>query len=105
MAFGFPAYHEVTNFDIPAGVDMPQSMMSTLRELGWGPSFDANGIIATTSANLRSWGERIIVTISEGTISKIRSECSLATQCVDYGKNQKNIERILSELPKHYVHY
>lgn len=103
MAFGFPAYHEVTLRDWPSGVDLPLSMMNTLRTLGWGPNFDPNGITASSGATLKSFGEKITITISEGTIEKIRSECSLPTQCFDHGKNKQNVEKILAELPNHYV--
>lgn len=103
MAFGFPAYHETTIPDVPPGVDIGLSLMTTLRELGWGPSFDANGITASTGANQKGFGEKITVTLSDMKATKIRSECALPTKCMDGGKNQKNIETILAELPKHYV--
>ena len=103
MAFGFPAYHEATIHSFPPNVNLGLSLMNTLRSLGWGPSFDNNGITASTGASLKSWGEKIIVTLIDGGATKVRSECMLKTQCADMGKNQKNVEQILAALPNHYV--
>ena len=103
MSFGFPAYHEETITTVPPNVNMELSLLNTLRSFGWGPSFDTNGITASTGAASRSIGEKIIVTLVDGGATKIRSECALKTQCADFGKNQKNVERILAELPSHYT--
>ena len=103
MAFGFPAYHEQIITNAPPNVNIELSLLSTLRSLGWGPSFDGNGITASTGAASRSIGETIIVTLVDGGATKVRSECALKSQCADFGKNQKNVEKILNELPNHYV--
>ena len=103
VAFGFPAYHETVIDKVPPGVDIGMSLMQTLSSFGWGPSFDANGITASTGAQTKAMGEKIIVTLSVGSPTKLRSECAIPTKCMDGGKNQKNIERILAELPNHYV--
>jgi hypothetical protein len=103
MAFGFPAYHEVIISSVPPNVNMELSLLNTLRSLGWGPSFDNNGITGSTGASGKSWGEKIIVTLVPGGEIKIRSECALKTQCADWGKNQKNVEKIIAEVSLHYV--
>jgi hypothetical protein len=103
MAFGFPAYHEVTVSNVPSNVNIELSLLNTLRSLGWGPSFDGNGITASTGAQSKSIGEKIIVTIVPGGATKVRSECTLKTMCTDFGKNQKNVEAILEALPNNYV--
>jgi hypothetical protein len=103
MAFGFPAYHEETISIIPPNTNIELSLLNTLRSFGWGPSFDANGITASTGASMKSWGEKIIITLVDGGVTKVRSECALKTQCADWGKNETNVKRILAELPNHYV--
>lgn len=103
MAFGFPAYHEQIVSNVPPNTNIELSLLNTLRSFGWGPSFDNNGITASTGAGSKSIGEKIIITLVTGGATKIRSECSLKTQCADFGKNQKNVEMILNELPNHYV--
>ena len=103
MAFGFPAYHQETITKVPPNTNLELSLLNTLRSLGWGPSFDNNGITASTGAGSKSIGEKIIITLVEGGATTVRSECALKTQCADFGKNQKNVERILAELPNHYV--
>ncbi len=103
MAFGFPAFHEETIQNVPTNVNLELSLLNTLRGFGWGPSFDNNGITASTGASMKSWGEKIIITLVDAGATKVRSECALKTQCADWGKNQKNVERILRELPSNYV--
>ena len=36
----------------------------------------------------------------KGSAVRIRSECSMTTQLVDWGKNKKNIERFAQELER-----
>ena len=103
MSFGFPAFHEQSIVNVPPNVNIELSLLNTLRSLGWGPSFDQNGITASTGASLKSWGEKIVISISPTGAATVRSECALKTQCADWGKNEKNVRTILTELPKHYV--
>ena len=103
MAFGFPAYHEEVISHVPPNVNLELSILNTLRSLGWGPSFDTNGITASTAATSKGIGEKIIITLADGAAAKIRSECALKSMCTDFGKNQKNVDQILRELPNNYV--
>ncbi len=103
MAFGFPAYHEETISNVPPNINLELSLLNALRSLGWGPSFDSNGITASTGATSKSIGEKIIITLVDGGATKVRSECALKSMCADFGKNQKNVELILTALPRHYV--
>ena len=103
MAFGFPAYHQEVVSNVPGNVNLELSILNTLRSLGWGPSFDQTGITASTGATSKSIGEKIMVSVENGAKATIRSECALKSMCADFGKNQKNVEMILRELPNHYV--
>ena len=42
---------------------------------------------------MRSWGERVRITIEEGSI-RIESWCSFPAQVVDWGKNRQNVDLI-----------
>lgn len=56
-----------------------------------------------TGMNLASYGEDLMIAVMptvKGSAVRIRSECSMATQVVDWGKNKKNIERFAQELSR-----
>lgn len=55
----------------------------------------------TTTVGWRSWGENVEAWISHGprgTSVRLRSECALPTQVVDWGKNRKNVEQVVDAL-------
>jgi hypothetical protein len=45
-----------------------------------------------------SWGEKIIVTFAAGNSLVVRSEYSLPTQCIDWGKNRSHVRKFLDTL-------
>ena len=54
-----------------------------------------------TTMGLASWGENVDAWISHGprgAAIQLRSECSFPTQVIDWGKNRKNVERIVGAL-------
>lgn len=102
MAFGFPAYHELVITNIPAGTDVMRSVGSALSRMGWNPKVEGNTFVATTTFSMASWGEKVTVQVLPNSI-KVRSQCSLFTQCIDMGKNKKNVVKFAEELPRHYV--
>ncbi len=55
-------------------------------------------IIAETKFSLWSWKEDIQVRVYEDGLIKIKSECSLSTQALDWGKNKQNVRRIFKYL-------
>ena len=67
----------------------------------------ATGIVtATTGAGMRSWGERLTVTVWEpapgSTSVTIRSQTTF--QLVDWGKNKKNIDAFTTALASYLEH-
>lgn len=49
----------------------------------------------------RSWGENVSATIGfgpRGAVVTLHSECAMPTQLLDWGKNRKNIERVVEAL-------
>lgn len=58
-------------------------------------------VTASIGTGLWSWGEKILVQLSEvpgGSAVRIRSECVFPLQLVDYGKNRRNVEQIVAGL-------
>lgn len=58
-------------------------------------------VTASIGTGLWSWGEKILVQLSEvpgGAAVRIRSECVFPLQLVDYGKNRRNVEQIVAGL-------
>lgn len=68
------------------------------------PTFNGTVIQFTHGVSFSSWGENIQITItvnpgnSNYTDVFVRSECSMPTQIVDWGKNQENLNKIFTYL-------
>ena len=103
MAFGFPANYQLIVSDVPAGTDLKRSVGSALSRIGWNPKLEKNTYSASTTLSMASFGEKFTVEIMPNKSLKIRSRCSLPFQWFDWGKNKKNVDRFMQELPRHYV--
>lgn len=56
---------------------------------------------AWVDTSMRSWGETIMVYISEvsgETVTEVESRCKFPLQIIDWGKNKDNVEHIIHEL-------
>lgn len=72
------------------------SSLDYLRWNWWQPTplvFKANA-----SASLASWGENILIDLSQPGWLFVESECAFPLQLVDWGKNRKNVNRVLDQL-------
>jgi hypothetical protein len=98
MSFGFPAYHQQTEtFYLNSG-NLYSLVKSAFAELRWKVTMDTpSHLEASATLNLASWGEKISVSI-EGMTATIVSKCLLPTQCIDWGKNKKNVTTLLNML-------
>lgn len=99
MSFGFPAYSTGSRrFDLaqPELADVVGESLSNLRWHHESPL--SNVFTARNSVNLWSWGERLIITVAQDGTVTARSECLLATQCFDWGKNRKNVEEFFDQI-------
>ncbi len=103
MSFGFPAYftQHLSREGAPAET-LRSAARDALDALGWHVREErADQIVASTSLNIRSWGERVILSFpSDGSIS-VTSRCALPTQCVDWGKNKSNVQRFVAQFDRH----
>lgn len=101
MSFGFPAYSTASRrFDL-GRQDLVGVVRESLDGLGWRYETPApDQFVARNSVNLWSWGEKISVEVGgDGTVTA-RSECLLATQCFDWGKNKRNVKAFFDEVER-----
>lgn len=102
MAFGFPAKH--TEEFKPAAGDAASALSAVKKAfaaLGWKvKSESATQLTGSASINLMSWGERINVDVAASGALTITSKCAFPLQCVDYGKNKRNVQQLTSNLAK-----
>jgi len=82
--------------------DLRTVVRSALKAMSWSIREEVSGqIIASTSFNLRSWGEKVLISFLPGNSISVTSKCSLPTQCLDWGKNKANVEKFMAEIKKH----
>jgi hypothetical protein len=99
MAFGFPAYAEdVIDVDLPRD-ELRRMVKRTLESLRWRYDPGAkNSLVAKVGVNFWSWGERVRIKLGPDGEVFVRSQCALVTQCIDWGKNQRNVDQFLDRL-------
>lgn len=96
MTFAFPAFHE----EILERDHTSDNIEAAMRRNGWkGIQKTATGIRCAVSFNLWSFGETIEVTC-EDRRTVLRSNCILPTQCMDWGKNRRNITNLVAALER-----
>jgi len=100
MVFAFPAYHEeerpLPRLEFEALADR---IDDALDELGWLCGEDRGLWSGTTPMSLWSWGERIEVEVCDDDRTlRVKSSCQLPTQCVDFGRNRRNVLALLALL-------
>lgn len=99
MTFGFPARFkrdrklDLREHEITLAVGLALDALGWLHER---PS--AGRFVARVPPTLYSWGEVMEVEISAGSGVRAESRCSLPTQCFDWGKNRKNVEKFFAQL-------
>jgi hypothetical protein len=95
MAFGFPAYAEAVEcYDGCSRGELLDALDDALEALNWRADYlGLSSLTARVRMNYWSWGERLTIAVSDE-ILHVRSECVLPTQCLDWGKNQRNVEQL-----------
>jgi hypothetical protein len=99
MAFGFPASAEAIEwYDGCSRGELLDALEDAFEALNWQADYlDPFSLTVLVRMNWWSWGERLSIKVSDG-IVHIRSACVLPTQCLDWGKNQRNVEQLLLRL-------
>jgi hypothetical protein len=101
VAFGFPAYHEeVVTFPTPVTHDwvVYACQAGGLGIARWGHGVQGGAWRVSPSTTLFSWGENVVITPLAPNVLRIRSECGLPTQCIDWGKNETNVKKLAHAL-------
>ncbi|MFT0211791.1 DUF1499 domain-containing protein [Pseudomonas sp. F1_0610] len=82
-----------------------QALKSTVTALNWKTAHIAETkIYAKAKVNWLSWGEDISIYVMPDTSIQIESKCILPTQCIDLGKNKKNVEKFKAQLQAFFPH-
>ena len=101
MAFGFPAY-AVGRFR-PGGDEetIVGAVETALTRLRW-PflSFDGVDWQVDLGINWSSWGEKITITLTANNTLHVRSQCSFPLQCIDWGRNQRNVDKFIEAVDR-----
>lgn len=106
MAAGFPAYHKEIFRSPQPNVDLVFCAVRTLESLRWKVRHvTPNRVIGAVPYNLLSVGEEIEFLIQYPDECQITSKCMWPTQFIDWGKNRKNIEKILPELQRQATNF
>ena len=70
---------------------------------------EASGLIeAEKDISVRSWGEKIKITVTSSTAGSqvnVESKAAYLLQAVDWGKNKENVQRILTDLDSRVAAY
>ena len=94
MTFAFPAFYETRMagaFDVAAvEAAMRQLRGSEIRR-------EHGSVIGKVGFNLWSFGETVTATPAAGYLL-LRSTCVMPTQCLDWGKNRRNVEALQAAL-------
>ena len=94
MSFAFPAFHETR---LPGAFDA-EAVETAMRRLGWGSiRRDGSSVACKVALNLWSFGETVTATPAAGYLL-LRSTCVMPTQCLDWGKNRRNVEALQAAL-------
>jgi len=85
----------VKNIEIDKWAETIDTIAQRLEQtMGWRLANRGHGILEyKVPLTMRSWGERVRITIEEGSI-RIESWCSFPTQVIDWGKNRQNVDLI-----------
>lgn len=77
-----------------------ENLSEILKEYNWRiDSLSDRNLTLTTGTSFFSWGERIVIEKLSQSMLSITSECKLVTQIIDWGKNKRNVEKVLALLP------
>lgn len=99
MSFGFPAYHESSKAYNVEAYELRKMIETVLAEFGWRLEIDTiSNITALVPISGSSWGEKLIISFGENGVLNVRSEGLLPMQCIDWGKNRRNVVRFLDRL-------
>lgn len=74
------------------------ALMQAAMRCGFGVTLHdkSSGVIqAKTDFSMKSFGEKIHIQLNKDGFAAVKSECALPTQIISWGKNKKNVNRLL----------
>ena len=99
MVFGFPAYHEEKIYLEKSRNEIISFLEPIIVSLSWSiREYTENHMLVETKMSLWSVREKIRITILPSGSIQVRSECAMFTQFFDWGKNKKNVHKLLSAI-------
>lgn len=102
MVFGFPAYYSDGYSAGGTLTALRTAVRNALDSLSWSIREETTErLLTSTSMNLRSWGEKILICFLDDNTITVTSKCAFPTQCFDWGKNKANVQKFIEELKKH----
>jgi len=99
LVLGFPA-HATRYVEVNAHqTRIAQAIPVVLNGLHWG-GHQTSPTTFTASIGIGpfSWGETLTIDFSFPNGIQVTSKCSFPLQCVDWGKNERNIRKFLDQL-------
>lgn len=97
MVFAFPAYHSEKYTRLPDDANPVRLTMSAAQHLGWqSVSQDRDSVVFSTRRRLLGRSERVTINFLPDRALMVTSRCFLPTQCLDWGKNRRNVMHFLS---------
>jgi hypothetical protein len=95
-----PANHKASATFAASKDEIFQACLKAAQQCGFNVTAsdpEAGQIAATTKMGVRSWGEKIAISVSADGRTDVSSTCR-GIQLVDYGKNKQNVNAFLSGL-------
>lgn len=94
MTFAFPAFHEM----VLERAHTLESIEAAMRSSGCDSIQQTpTGVRGAVPFNLWSFGEKVEVTCDDSR-TVLRSSCVWPTQCLDWGKNRRNLQKLVAAL-------
>jgi len=101
MSFGFPASSTGSQTFNLGQRELLDVVSQAFSNLGWSYASPLpNQFLARISPGIWSWGEKMSVEISYNGNVTAKSECLLITQCLDWGKNGRNVRAFFNEVSR-----
>ena len=99
MYFGFPASSNRTERFEGDPIIMRQLVSEAFDKAGWRyKAEDEWTFIANIPMGIWSYGERLTVSIYQDGTLEVRSACVWPMQIFDWGKNERNIDKLIQNL-------
>jgi hypothetical protein len=98
MTFGFPAHFADSRPSQLQHEELVCLVRAALDELGWRYEFASRSEVRASTSSLKVLGEILRIEILPDGVVMVESKCGLPSQCLDWGKNKRNVQRFIAQL-------